>query len=155
MNGEIANLIQQWQSTGNQYAEAFKNGLKELALRLHLRMLAYARRLHELGFPLGLGLPPTEQRYIQESLKIITANPLSSTSRALITEIPAVISRNLNLTPTPKNQTLRGFETYDVAEDGSLSLPEKTEEPHPKLPEYAPIRNHDLEKWRGEKKNGN
>jgi len=150
MNKETASLIQQWQTIGNRYAEAYKNGLMQLARSLHFKMLEYARRLHELGVPLGL--PPSEARYVQESLKSIMSNPMSAMSRAVIYEIPEILSRNL--AREQKRFTMQNFEIIQINEDGTTQfLDPPPEEPKSDIPNPLPRRNCDIEReQRGEKK---
>jgi hypothetical protein len=152
MSQETSEMLQEWNQTAYQYSKIQNTGARELVRALFNKMVELAKRLHERDIPLGL--PPNEARYIQESLKSIMSNPTSQMSRAVILEIPAILNRYLSPEDEQKC-TLRGFNEFVVNGDGSLSLPEKTEEPQPKLPDHPATRNADLEKWRGEKKNGN
>ena len=140
MNKEMANLIHEWQETGNSYRQALKRGLLTVARELFEKMREYARKLHELRFPLGL--PPTEARYVAESLKAIKSNPTSQMSRAVILEIPEIlnrflapqISRAIAGSDKPK-YTMVNFELFELNADGSLSFPPKKPQPEtPQIP---------------------
>jgi Ca2+-binding EF-hand superfamily protein len=139
-------LLKKFKQLKADYIKAFKSGFISVCRKIGDELIAIATELRAIGLTFeGLGLS-SDGSYIVRCIDLARTNP-SDHSETLLNDAERLLEESIPI----QRYTMRGFEVFEVDNNGKLSIPEP--EPPKKFPEQPfrlPLRNRDIQREAGE-----
>ena len=139
---EREKLLQRFKQLKADYIRAFKGGFISVCRKIGDQLASIAAELRNLGETFeGLGLS-ADGEYIVRCIDSARNHP-SDHTQVFLNDAERLLDEAIPIT----RFTMRGFETFKIADDGTLSMvePEAAEQPAKIEKYFPPTRNSDIQ----------
>lgn len=132
-------LLNKFKHLKADYVKAFKNGLIDICRKIGDQLIEIATQLRQHGLTFeGLGLS-ADGEYIVRCIDSARTNPASH-SEILLNDAERLLNDAIPI----QRYTMRGFNVFEVSENGTLCFPEPEADEKVELPPHPQTRSIDL-----------